>query len=228
MIYAIGDLHFDYSKEKPMDIFGQNWLKHEEKIMEYWKATVKDEDLVLLPGDSSWALRLEEAYEDLKRIDSLPGKKIISKGNHDYWWESMKKMNGLGLESISFLHNNSYLYGDTIIFGTRGWYPKDSENFNEDDEKIFKRELLRLGLSIDSGKGQAYNKSILMLHYPPFNLDGSPNEFVGLMKEHEIDICLYGHLHAQGHSLVQEGSIEGIDFHCVSSDFIDFRVKLIV
>lgn len=222
MIYGIGDLHLDYSKKKPMDIFGENWLDHEEKIFENWKSKIKSEDLVLMPGDISWALKLEDAYNDLKKIDELPGKKIITKGNHDYWWESKKKMNSLGLETIFFLQNDSYKYENITVVGTRGWKAKDSEDFTEHDEKMYNREVNRLKLSLDSIENRG-DKIISMLHYPPFNLDSSPNEFVNLMKEYDVDICIYGHLHSEGHKYVVEDIIEDIEFLCVSSDYIDFN-----
>ena len=227
MIYGIGDLHFDYSKRKPMDIFGDNWIDHEEQIIDNWLDRVKDEDLVLLPGDISWALKLEEAYYDLKRIDNLPGEKVFVKGNHDYWWQSLNKMNNLGLKSIFFIQNTSYIYKYISISGTRGWISRDNEVFEESDERIFNRELLRLRMSLSSIKDEV-NKKIVMLHYPPFNMDLSPNEFVSIMKEFNVDICIYGHLHAEGHRYAVEGNIEGIEFVCVSSDYIKFSPKIIV
>jgi predicted phosphohydrolase len=225
MIYAIADLHFDYSKKKPMDIFGKNWIGHEEKIINNWIDMVKDDDLVILPGDISWALKLNEAKADLERIDFLPGKKVILKGNHDYWWSSLSKLNSLGCNSIFFLQNNSYNFNDFAIAGTRGWIARDSEDFEDEDEKIFNRELSRLKLSLESVEK---NKRIIaVVHYPPFNIDFSPNEFVDLMKEYNVETCLYGHLHSEGHKFVVEGEIKGINFHCVSSDYIDFIPKTI-
>lgn len=227
MIYGIGDLHFDYSKEKPMDIFGDNWIDHEGQIIENWKEKVKEDDLVLIPGDITWALKLSQAYYDLKRIHELPGKKILSKGNHDYWWESLKKMNDLGLDSIFFIQNLSYVHNNIGIGGTRGWISRDNDNFTDDDEKIFKRELLRLRMSFHSIK-EKVDKKIAMIHYPPFNMNSSPNEFVDLMKELDVDICVYGHLHAEGHKYAIEGNIDGIEFHCISSDYINFEPKIIL
>lgn len=228
MIYGIGDLHLDYTKNKAMDIFGENWIDHEDKIFESWKELVGEDDLVLLPGDISWALKLEEAYMDLKRINELPGYKIISKGNHDYWWQGPKKLKSLGLDTITFIQNNSFIYDGRVgIGGTRGWLSKDWEGFTEKDEKIFARELNRLNLSLSSMEKDVETK-IAMLHYPPFNTDSSPNEFVELMAEHKVDICIYGHLHAEGHRFVVEKEIYGIHFYCLSSDFIDFRPKRIL
>lgn len=226
MIYGIGDLHFDYSKEKAMDIFGDNWIDHEERIIEDWKRKVMDEDLVLIPGDISWALKLEDAYFDLKRIDELPGKKVFIKGNHDYWWQSLNKMSNLDLDSLFFIQNNAYNYKDIGIGGSRGWRSRDCESFEESDEKIFKRELLRLRNSLSSIDKNARFK-IAMIHYPPFNMDLNPNEFVDIMKEFNIDLCLYAHLHAEGHKYVVEGEIDGIDFKCVSSDYLKFELKLL-
>lgn len=226
-IYAISDLHLDYSGEKPMDIFGANWSEHEEKIFDNWNKKVKEDDLVLIPGDITWGLKMIEVKKDLDRIDKLLGKKIISKGNHDLWWQSQKKLNDLCLKTIVFLQNNHFIYEDIAVAATRGWSPKDSDEFDEHDEKVFTRELTRLENSLKSIK-TSVSKKIVMLHYPPFNfIDRSPNEFVEIMKEHGVDICIYGHLHSDGHKFVKEGKIDGIDFHCVSSDYIDFDLKKI-
>lgn len=223
MIWALGDLHFDPIGDKPMDIFGENWIDHEEQIVSYWKEVVKEEDIVLLPGDISWGLKLDEAAIDLEKIDALPGKKIISKGNHDYWWGSLSKMDSLGFESISFLNNNSYLYNDIAISGTRGWMPKDSSGFAENDEKIYLREVNRLKNSLESNKDAS--RKIAMIHYPPFNQDFSVNEFSKLLSEYKVDLCIYGHLHAEGHKYIVEGNIDGVEYKCVSSDYVDFKLQ---
>ena len=227
MVYGIGDLHFDYSKNKPMDIFGDNWADHEEQIMDNWRKKVKEDDLVLIPGDISWALKLEDAYYDLKRIDDLPGTKVLIKGNHDYWWQSLNKMNNLNLESLNFIQNKSFRYKDIGIAGTRGWYSRDSEGFDDSDEKVFKREILRLEMSLKD-MDKDVDKKIVMVHYPPFNNKGEPNEFVDMMNKYDVDICIYGHLHAQGHRFAVEGNIKGIDFYCLACDFIDFDPQLII
>ena len=227
MIYAIGDLHFDSSEQKPMDIFGDNWINHKDKIILDWKNKVSDNDLVLVPGDISWALKLSEAIPDLKLINSLPGKKVFIKGNHDYWWEGISRLRALGLESIVFLRNSSFIYKDTAIVGTRGWASRDSEGFDESDEKIFKRELLRLEASLLSVE-QEVDKKIAMLHYPPFNNKLQPNEFVEILKKYNVDTCIYGHLHADGHKYSVEGDVEGIKFHLVASDYLDFKLKLLM
>ncbi len=226
MIYGIGDLHFDHSKEKPMDVFGDNWIEHEENIIKNWKKKVGEEDLVLIPGDISWALKLEDAYYDLKKIDDLPGKKVFIKGNHDYWWQSLKKINDLNLNSLYFIQNTAYNFQGVAIAGTRGWISPDSECFTEQDRKIYNRELMRLRNSLLSMDKDAKYK-IVMIHYPPFDMKLESNEFVEIMKEFEVDLCVYGHLHAEGHKFAREGKVDGIDFYCISSDYLEFELKLL-
>ncbi len=137
MIFALADLHLDITKEKDMSVFGGNWENYEEKIFSSWNKYVSKDDFVLIPGDISWAMKLEEAYLDLKRIDELNGTKLILKGNHDYWWTSLKKNDDLNLKTIYFLQNNSYIFEKTLIVGTRSWESRDTIGFTEDDEKIF-------------------------------------------------------------------------------------------
>ena len=221
-IFAIADLHFDHKKEKPMDIFGENWAGHEEKIIENWKHTVSPKDLVLIPGDISWALKLEDALGDLLKIEELPGMKIIGKGNHDYWWSTSSKLESLGLKTIKFLKNNSFIYDEIAVCGTRGWDSKEDRS----NEKIFLRELNRLRLSLDSVTNA--EKIIAMLHYPPFSSEGLPNEFFSILEEYKVSICIYGHLHGvAGHKNIKEGIFDNIMVHCVSSDYIDFKLKRI-
>ena len=186
---------------------------------------VSDDDLVLLPGDISWALKLNTAALDLKRIDELPGTKIISKGNHDYWWSSLNKMNNLDLKTIHFLHNNSFEYKDYSICGTRGWASRDSFEFSEDDEKIYLREVQRLKNSLDS----CVNKKIIaMIHYPPFNQDLGPNEFSETLSDYKVEKCIYGHLHGKGHKYSYEGELLGVEYEFVASDYLDFKLKKIL
>lgn len=231
MIWAIGDLHLDHKKEKPMCVFGKKWENHEEKIFSSWERLVAEDDRVLVVGDISWALKLEEGEIDLRRLDELPGKKYLIKGNHDYWWSSMNKLNGLNLKTIGFLHNTGAVDGKVAFCGSRGWTDIDATSFDEQDEKIYKRELNRLQLSIDDmekkAKGETIEKRIALLHYPPFNAKGEPNDFAELMVSAGIDICIYGHLHSYGHKFIVEGNIDGIEYYCVSSDYIDFELRKI-
>ena len=225
-IYAISDLHLSFGNNKPMDIFGVNWENHAEKIKQNWKEKVTDNDLVLLPGDFSWAMYLEDTYKDFKYLNDLPGKKILLKGNHDYWWTTLKKMrNHLDenkFENIDFLYNNSYSYEDKIIVGTRGWQDgKESE-----DKKIIKRENIRLELSIKDGiKKYGEGKDIIVcMHYPPFNnYKEDEMNFINTMKKYNVKTCIYGHLHGENaHKEVKEGKIEEIEFKLVSSDYTKF------
>lgn len=220
MIYALADLHLDYTEEKSMEVFGDAWENYQEKIFKNWKNKINEEDTVLIPGDISWAMDTKEASVDLSIIDRMPGRKILMKGNHDYWWSSLNKLNNLGFESIDFLQNNSFEVEDYSICGTRGWISKDSRDFTDHDEKIYRRELLRLENSIESSNLD--KKLIVCLHYPPINVDGSLNEFFKLAKSYKVHTLIYGHLHGNGHRLIKEGNIEGVNLVCVSSDYVDF------
>lgn len=223
MIYSISDLHLDYTKEKTMSIFGDRWEDYEERIFHNWKETVRDDDLVLVAGDISWAMNLQSAYYDLIRIDEMPGKKVFIKGNHDYWWSSLNKNNSLNLESIFFLQNNYFEFNNFCIVGTRGWdfITEESEGYN-----IYRRELLRLELSLNSApKGK---EKICMLHYPPFTNEGLPDDFHHILKEHGVKKCVYGHLHGPGLINVVEGVVDGVEYFCTSSDYLEFKpIKLV-
>ena len=227
-IFGIADLHLDSKKEKPMDVFGENWIDHDKKIFDSWKESVSDDDIVLLPGDISWAISLKDAYDDLNLIEELPGTKIITKGNHDYWWSSMTKMNLMGFKTIKFLHNNSFTDHDVEIFGTRGWMSRDSDEFKNEDEVIYLRELRRLENTIKSSTVVNPSLTIALLHFPPFDCRGKLDEFGEYLNDKNIDICLYGHLHGKdGHKYANEGKFGNTEFICVAADYLDFKVKTI-
>ena len=225
-IYAMADLHLSFNTDKPMDIFGDNWQNHEEKIEESWKSKVTDNDLVLLPGDFSWAMYLEDAKADFEFLNKLPGRKILLKGNHDYWWTTLKKMREFlkenNFQNIDFLYNNSYEFENYIIAGTRGWSLTDEES----DKKLINREMLRLELSIEDGiKKYGKDKEILVcMHYPPATKNIQNSEFIKIMKKYNVKKCLYGHLHSTSIKDAVEGNIEGIDCQLVSSDGINFEL----
>ena len=227
-IYVIGDLHLSFSTNKPMDIFGNNWENHAEKIRENWEKKVKEDDTVILPGDFSWATYLEETYKDFEFLCSLPGKKILSKGNHDYWWTTLTSMRKFlkenNFNNIDFLYNNSYLIEDKIIVGTRGWLNTWK---SQDNYKILKRENDRLKLSINSGKKQfgEMKEMIAFIHYPPFYkevLIPEEIDFIKTLKDNNISKCFYGHLHGESHKDAVEGIINGIDYKLISSDYLKF------
>lgn len=226
-IYGIADLHLSFAQPKPMDIFGDNWANHEEKIKNNWLKKVKPDDTVILPGDFSWATYLEDTLQDFSYLNSLPGKKILLKGNHDYWWTTIKNMKNFlqenHFENIDFLYNNSYLIENKIIVGTRGW------NLLEDnDGKMSNRETIRLELSIQEGiKKYGENKEIIaFMHYPPvtatYLYQKNNMEFLELMKKYHIQKCYYGHLHGASHKDAVEGIVEGVELKLISADYLDF------
>ena len=221
MIYAIGDLHLDYTKAKDMKVFGGNWDDYENKIFTGLK-DLKDDDILLIPGDICWAMRLEDAKIDLKRIDDMKGKKFLIKGNHDYWWQSFTKIKDLGFESLNFIQNTSYIVDGVKISGTRGWISRDHNDFKQADEKVYKRELERLKLSLEDKKEVDHDLSIVMLHYPPFDKNGLIEEYKDILLKFGVDIVVYGHIHGENLRNVFEGEIEGIRFYCVSGDHLDF------
>ncbi|MEW9121825.1 MAG: metallophosphoesterase [Thermotaleaceae bacterium] len=221
-LYVIGDLHLSGSVEKPMDVFGMQWVEHQEKIEKNWKETIGSEDMVLIPGDISWAMRLEEAIVDLQWIQKLPGKKVLLKGNHDYWWSSITKLNSL-FPNMIFLQNDYVSYEDYAICGTRGWTCPNPYKFDSQDEKIYNRELQRLKLSLDKGLEEGFKKIIVMLHYPPTNDLKEPSEFTQLIQRYPVEKVVYGHLHGkEGFEAGLKGEHRGIIYYLTSCDYLDF------
>lgn len=226
-LYAISDLHLAFTTDKPMDIFGAKWLKHDEKIKENWIKKITDEDTVLIAGDISWSMRSDESKVDLDWIDALPGKKIISKGNHDYWWGGISKLNRM-YENTKFIQNNFYTYEDYAICGSRGWILEGSDRFTEKDKKIFDREIIRLKLSLDKAKEAGYENIVVMIHYPPMNEKRENSAFTNLFKEYGVKKVIYGHLHGPSLANVLNGEHEGIEYLMTSCDFLDFDPKRIL
>lgn len=228
-IYAIADLHLSFEQDKPMDIFGENWTGHEEKIRKNWIERVKSNDIVLLPGDFSWATYLQETKKDFEFLNSLPGKKLMLKGNHDYWWTTLTSMRKFlkenNFENIDFIYNNAYEYNNYIIAGTRGW-----NTIEEADEKILNREFIRLELSLQYGinKYGEDKEIIVCMHYPPItNSKITKSEelgFVEIMKQYNVKKCLYGHLHSDSIKEAVEGTIDDIEYRLVSADGLNFEL----
>lgn len=229
-IFAIGDLHLAFNENKPMYIFGDNWINHELKIEKNWKEQVNSEDLVILPGDFSWSMYLGNTVSDFQYLNDLPGKKLLLKGNHDYWWNTVSKMRKFlkqnNFNNIDFLYNNSYSFGGYIIAGSRGWSLTD----NEDDKKMIKREALRLNLSLNNAiyKYGSEKEIIVVMHYPPItNLNillKKESEFVRIMKNYNVKKCIYGHLHGTSIKDSIQGIIDGIEYRLVSADSLDFNL----
>ena len=226
-LYAIGDLHLCLGAPKPMDIFGGAWVGYMDKLRD-GLSVITPEDTTVLLGDLSWALDLESAAADFRWINEIPGKKIILKGNHDYWWSTAAKFYKFCQEN-SFsdqfiLNNNFYEYGDFAICGTRGWFYEEQRS-GEHDEKVFKRELMRLEASL---KAAGDRHKIVFLHYPPKYKGYECQEIIDLMKRYEVRQCFYGHLHGASHGLAMEGQWNGIEYHLVSADKLGFRPFMVI
>ncbi len=243
-IYVIGDLHLSFGVNKPMDIFGDNWKGHEEKIKKDWIEKVTDNDLVILPGDFSWSMKLEDTLKDFEYINNLPGKKLFLKGNHDYWWNTVTKMRKFleenNFKNIDFIYNQGYVFENYIITGTRGWSLLEENK----DEKVLNRELVRLETSIKDGLQKdiqdliingkecigerAQKELIVFMHYPPISdskiLNNDEAKFVEIMKRFNVKKCFYGHLHGASIKDAFEGECEGIKFKLISADALNFKL----
>lgn len=197
-IFAISDLHLSVNNPKPMDIFGPVWDGYLDKIFSQWKDSVKDDDLVLLSGDFSWAMKLEDAVDDFKLLKDLPGKKVIIRGNHDYWWKSISNVRNILPENFYAIQNDAIKFGNAIICGTRGWQVLDSNSERTpEDKKIFDREILRLEMSLQAAikLKEKDEKIFCMLHYPPMNALKEDSQFSLLLEKYRVDKVIYGHLH---------------------------------
>jgi len=227
-IFALGDLHLSFDDQgneyKPMNIFGEKWENHAEKIKKNWGAFVSDDDVILVPGDLSWALKLEDAVYDIEYLGRLPGLKVLIKGNHDLWWLSIGKVRKALPEKTQALQNDHIILPNNIaICGTRGWTCPGDRYFDpEKDTKIYQRELLRLRLSLESIKDDV-KEIIVMLHYPPTNGKHEPSGFIEILKEFNVKTCVYAHLHAESIKRALPPEKWGINFYLVSADAIDFK-----
>lgn len=228
-IYAIGDLHLSGEPaSKPMEIFGSHWQGHKEKISSAWQETVKEEDTVIICGDISWAMQLEEAEGDLKWITALPGSKILLRGNHDYWWTGLQKMQQAH-GKLQFLQNSCIMIGDTAICGSRGWVLPSFENFTDEDKKIYTREGIRFELSLADAERQNAKRIIAALHYPPLFAEDEHTVFTDLMEKYGVTDCVFGHIHKkESQGAVKELTRCGIKYRLVSSDTLGFKLYKII
>lgn len=226
-LYAIGDLHLSLASDKPMDVFGDGWANYVERIREGF-SELHEDDVTVLCGDLSWAMGLEESLTDFRFIDALPGKKLILKGNHDYWWNTAAKMRRFfaenGLSTLSVLHNDCALYGETALCGTRGWFYEEDAAAGSHNDKVLRRELGRLETSL---KAAGEREKLCFLHYPPIYQGYRCEEVLALLRQYGVKRCCYGHLHGPSHRLAVRGMAEGIEFTMVSADFLGFRPKKI-
>lgn len=204
-----------------MDVFSSKWKDHHLRIKKNWENIVTEDDTVLIAGDISWAMNMKEALIDLDFIAELPGRKILSKGNHDYWWGSIKKLNSL-YDNMHFIQNNYFEYKGYAICGTRGWVIPGSSIFKEEDEKIYKRELIRLKLSLDSAKKDGFDKFVVMIHYPPVNETFKDSGFTDVFEEYGVSKVIYGHLHDKSLNRVMTGMRNNVEYILTSVDYIDF------
>lgn len=222
MLFAISDLHLSFAKPKPMEIFGKHWEGHIEKTASNWRKTVSDTDTVLLAGDTSWAMTMDEFLVDFDWIKKLPGKKVIISGNHDYWWDSTNKLNTLS-ENVFFLKNNFTKYENVHICGTRGWLCPNDTDFTEHDEKIYKREAARLKLSLEAAINDGAAEIVVMMHYPPKNDKNEESLFTQTLKQYPVKHVVYGHLHGENSKHRQiKNQPDDITYSLVSCDFLDF------
>ena len=227
-IYAIADLHLSLTAEKPMDVFGEAWRGHAEKLERNWRETVNEDDLVLIPGDISWAMQLSAALPDLSFIGDLPGKKVLLKGNHDYWWSTVNKMTQALPDSLFFIHNNFFIAENWGICGSRGWLTPCDPAFQATDESIYLREVSRLRVSLAAARAGGCERLIVMLHFPPVYLDECSNGFTDLLEEYNVETCIFGHIHGDGAHMAPRGYIKGAACHLVACDALDFQPKKIV
>ncbi len=235
-IYVIGDLHLSFNNPKPMNIFGDNWENHTEKIKKDWISKVKQEDTVFLLGDFSWSMKLIDTLKDFEYINNLPGKKILLKGNHDYWWSTVTNMKRFlienNIDNVDFLHNNSFEIDGKIFCGTRGWTLSNVEE-TENSKKMIARECARLKISLENAiQKYGSNKEIIVFfHYPPIlqsNIKmNESTPFIDILKEYNIKRCYYGHLHGKSMSDAVNGLIDEISFKLISADGVDFKLTKI-
>jgi len=221
-LYAIGDLHLSLGSDKPMDVFGGGWNNYVEKIKAGFSSLGPD-DVCVLCGDTSWGMSVEESIPDFMFIKQLPGRKIILKGNHDYWWATAAKMKAFftkaGIDNIDILNNNCFFYEDAAICGTRGWLA-DEESDSEQNAKIMARETVRLRASLQAAGGAA--EKLCFFHYPPRYKDLVCHDIIAVMNEFGVEKCWYGHIHDYGHRFAISGEADGIVYRMVSADYLDF------
>ncbi|MBQ7793926.1 MAG: metallophosphoesterase [Clostridia bacterium] len=229
-VYTISDLHLPLGIDKPMDIFGSAWTNYVDRLRENWLSVIKEDDTVVLGGDFSWATYLEQSVKDFEYLTALPGRKILLKGNHDYWWTTANKLKSFVSEhnwrNIEFLHNNFFTADGIAIAGTRGWLVPQGV-MNEENQRLYNRELLRLEASIKSAKKAGCNNIAVFLHYPPLMKDFRRNPMVELLEKEGITRCYYGHLHRNGSQNAFEGVQNGVKYKLCAADYLGFMPILV-
>ena len=228
-VFAIGDLHLPGHAQKPMDVFGSHWDRHFETISENWRRKITAQDVVLIPGDISWAMQLGDALDDLNAIGELPGAKLLLRGNHDYWWSSLSKLRAVLPEGMYVIQNDAMRIGGHVFCGTRGWnFPTPQQPLGAQDEKVYQRELMRLRMSLDQARKLEGEDLTVMLHFPPLFADGVGTAFTEILEEYAVDRVVYGHLHGAGIKIGFEGERQGIVYHLVSCDALGFDPLVVI
>lgn len=226
-VFAIADPHLSSAHPKPMTIFGDSWAGHPEVLFERWREVVGDDDLVLVPGDISWAMSLDDARCDLAHLAALPGRKVLLRGNHDYWWPSLSKLRAALPEGMNALQNDALRFSRVVVAGTRGWVCPGSSDFGAQDERIYQRELARLELSLTAAEAlrDKASKLVVMLHYPPTNLRLEPSGFTERLEHAAPDAVVFGHLHGERRTVQRIGESPA---YLVAADALSFVPKLIL
>jgi len=224
-VFAIADLHLSGSQNKPMDIFGIHWDNHWDRIKESWINNICNDDIIIIPGDISWAMSLEDAIIDINEIAALPGRQIFVKGNHDFWWSSYTKVDNALSKNQLIIQNNSHKISDIVIAGTRGWLCPGSQDFKEKDEKIYKREAMRLELSLQDAMKKVDSRSTLIvaMHFPPYALDKKPTLFTEILEKYSPECVVFGHIHSPKLAKSLEGEQNGINYIMSACDSIEFK-----
>lgn len=225
-LYAIGDTHLSLGADKPMDVFGGAWAGYQEKLTQGLSA-LRPEDTLVIAGDVSWGMSLEESEADFAFLDAFPGTKLLLKGNHDYWWNTAAKMERFfaekGFSSLRILHNNCHYYGDVALCGTRGWFYEEEKAGQ--NQKVFNRELIRLEASLKAA-GEA--EKLCFLHYPPFYTGYRCEPILALLERYQVKACYYGHLHGASHRLALQGKQGSVEYHMISADYLKFTPEKVL
>lgn len=229
-IFAISDLHISTNTNKPMDVFGGNWVGYMEKIRADWQEKVTNDDLVLIGGDISWAMNIVDAEKDLQSLSDLKGEKILIKGNHDYWWSGIGKVRDILPKNFYALQNDCIKFGNVVICGSRCWSVPGSPDFNEQDMKIYLRETERLKLSFKAAKSKLNNgdKLIALIHFPPFNVHRESSLFTDIFEENKVDVVVYGHLHGKNVRADKLVEKNGVKYYLTSCDQVDNKLTEII
>jgi len=223
-IFAIGDLHLPGGSDKPMHVFGTQWEGHFDKIAADWRLRVEPQDVVLIPGDISWAMQMQDALPDLQAIGALPGKKVLIRGNHDYWWGSISRLRAILPEGMYALQNDALMIGDVVFCGSRGWLQPNDEA-DAENRKIYQREIVRMELSLQHARKLCPDGPlVVMTHYPPADAAGNPSAMTALFDAYGAKDVVYGHLHGVANATAFAGMIQGVRYHPVSCDGLDFKL----